>query len=147
MRKTRGGYLRAWHRLGSGFQTLSGSKCQCWSSTPPGWKPYPWQWHIPNTFRPKKDVSPGNILRQRSVVFLTSAVPYWQTLGSLNRTLLHTFRDKHLTSLLPLPKTGLFVALFPYFGFKGVKSKLILTVRIILFLLRQIPSKLNELDR
>ena len=40
----------------------SGSKCQYWSSTPLGWKPYPWQWHIPNTFRPKKDVSPRKYL-------------------------------------------------------------------------------------
>ena len=33
------------------------------------------------------------------------------------------------------------------FGFKGVKNKSILTFRTILYLLRQIPSKLNDLER
>ena len=68
------------------------------------------------------------------------------TLKSLNRKFLHIFWDKQLTSL-PLPKTGLFVAWFLYFGFKGVKNKSILTVRTILYLfIGQIPSKLNDLD-
>ena len=93
---------------------------------------YPLQWQstYPFKVRPKKDVSPRKYLTTMIRVLF-----FWrqqclinsQTLTSLNRKFLHIFWDKQLTSL-PLQKTGLFVAW-------------------LLYLLREIPSKLNDLDR
>ena len=110
---------------------------------------YPLQWHSTYPFKvwPKKNVSTRKYLSTMIFCFfLRQQYLINSQLTSLNRKLLHMFWDKQLTSL-PLPKTGLSVAWYLCFGFKGVKNKSISSFRPILYLLRQIPSKLNDLDR
>ena len=110
---------------------------------------YPLQWHSTYPFKvwPKKDVSTRKHLSTTIFccfdVSSTLLIPSWRQ-STENSFIL--FWDKQLTSL-PLPKTGLSVAWYLCFGFKGVTNKSILTFRTILYLLRQIPSKLNDLDR
>ena len=89
---------------------------------------HPLQWHSTYPFKvwPKKDVSTRKHLSTTIFcsfdVSSTLLIPSWRQ-STENSFIL--FWDKQLTSL-PLPKTGLSVAWYLCFGFKGVKNKSIL---------------------